>query len=84
MHDVPAPSGEVMTHIYRAVADMLQRRGMSHADSKAGCARCGACSGLPTFAAAASGNGRELAVIQLTGAAGASGTPSPEWAPGRG
>lgn len=76
MQEVPAPSGEVMTQIYRAVAEMLQRRGMSHADSKAGCARCGACSGLPTFAASL-GSGRELAVVQLTGAGVASGGPRP-------
>ncbi len=67
MQDVPAPSGATMTHIYREVAEMLQRRGMSHADSKAGCARCGACSGLPTFAAAF-GDGRQLAVVQVAGA----------------
>jgi len=83
MHDAPAPSGEVMTRIYRAVSEMLQRRGMSHADSKAGCARCGACSGLPTFAAAF-GNGRELAVVQLPGAGVAPGAPRPEWVPGGG
>jgi radical SAM protein (TIGR04043 family) len=84
MHDVPAPSGEVMTQIYRAVADMLHRRGMSHADSKAGCARCGACSGLPTFAASAAGGGRQLTVVQLAGAEAASGAPHPEWASGPG
>jgi radical SAM protein (TIGR04043 family) len=66
MQSVPAPSGEVMTQIYRAVTEMLQRKGMSHADSKAGCARCGACSGLPTFVAAA-GRGRQLSVIGATG-----------------
>lgn len=49
MQDVTPPSPEIMTLIYRAVAGMLELRGMSHADSKAGCARCGACSGLPTF-----------------------------------
>ncbi|MGA2512991.1 MAG: MSMEG_0568 family radical SAM protein [Candidatus Limnocylindrales bacterium] len=49
MQDATPPSPEIMTLIYRAVAGMLELRGMSHADSKAGCARCGACSGLPTF-----------------------------------
>lgn len=49
MQDATPPSTEIMTLIYRAVAGMLELRGMSHADSKAGCARCGACSGLPTF-----------------------------------
>jgi radical SAM protein (TIGR04043 family) len=49
MQDATPPSPQVMTLIYRAVAGMLELRGMSHVDSKAGCARCGACSGLPTF-----------------------------------
>jgi radical SAM protein (TIGR04043 family) len=49
MQDAAPPSPETMALIYRAVAGMLEQRGMSHADSKAGCARCGACSGLPTF-----------------------------------
>jgi radical SAM protein, MSMEG_0568 family len=70
MQDVPAPSTEVMTQIYRAVADMLERRGMSHADSKAGCARCGACSGLPSFVSSlggvrSRGGSRELPLVQL-------------------
>jgi biotin synthase-related radical SAM superfamily protein len=70
MQDVPAPSTEVMTKIYRAVADMLERRGMSHADSKAGCARCGACSGLPSFVGSLGGDrsrggGRELPLVRL-------------------
>lgn len=71
MEAVPAPSGETMTHIYRAVTEMLARKGMSHADTKAGCARCGACSGLPSFAAAAAGrSGRQISVIQVPGTAG--------------
>jgi radical SAM protein (TIGR04043 family) len=49
MQDVAPPAPEIMTLIYRAVAGMLDKRGMSYAHSKAGCARCGACSGLPTF-----------------------------------
>ena len=70
MQDAPAPSTEVMTRIYRAVVDMLERRGMSHADSKAGCARCGACSGLPSFASSlgrdrARSGSRALPLVQL-------------------
>lgn len=69
MQDVPAPSADVMTHIYQAVAEMLERRGMSHADSKAGCARCGACSGLPSFVSSYQADrvrrgGRELPMVQ--------------------
>jgi len=70
MQDVPAPTPEAMTRIYRAVAGMLERRGMSHADSKAGCARCGACSGLPSFVRSperdrSPGGGRELPLVQF-------------------
>jgi radical SAM protein (TIGR04043 family) len=49
MQDATPPSPETMALIYRAVAGMLDQRGMSQADNKAGCARCGACSGLSTF-----------------------------------
>ncbi len=66
MEDVPAPSAEVMTPIYHAVAEMLDRRGMNYADSKAGCVRCGACSGLPAFTAGRSIRaGRELQMVEL-------------------
>ncbi|HEY8475476.1 MAG TPA: MSMEG_0568 family radical SAM protein [Chloroflexota bacterium] len=49
MQDVPPPAPEVMASIYQAVSAMLRQRGMSFAATKAGCVRCGACSGLPTF-----------------------------------
>lgn len=49
MQDATPPSPETMALIYRAVAGALRSRGLSHADAKAGCALCGACSGLPTF-----------------------------------
>lgn len=66
MQDTPAPSTEVMTGIYAAVSQMLDRRGMSYAHSKAGCARCGACSALPAFAAGAvPRSGRELPVLEI-------------------
>jgi len=52
MEDVPAPDPEVMVRIYRAVEAMLARRGVRHTDTRAGCVRCGACSGLPAFARA--------------------------------
>lgn len=64
MQDVPAPSPHTMMSIYVAVTEMLERRGMNHADSKAGCARCGACSGLPAFAAGRSvRTDRQLSVV---------------------
>ncbi len=47
----PAPSSELMHSLYRQVAALLQRAGMSSADVHAGCAKCGACSALSTFEA---------------------------------
>jgi len=49
MENATPPSTQTMLRIYRAVADALRARGLSYAESNAGCARCGACSGLPTF-----------------------------------
>jgi radical SAM protein (TIGR04043 family) len=64
MQDVPAPSPQTMTSIYEAVSEMLEHRGMNQADTKAGCARCGACSGLSAFAAGRSVRvGRQLSVL---------------------
>ncbi|PSF37095.1 MSMEG_0568 family radical SAM protein [Aphanothece hegewaldii CCALA 016] len=41
-----APNSELMFTIYQQVGTMLKRSGMSSADIKAGCAKCGACSAL--------------------------------------
>ncbi len=47
--DHPAPSSEFMLAIYQQVGAMLKKAGMSSADIKAGCAKCGACSALSNF-----------------------------------
>lgn len=66
MQDVPPPPREVMEGIYRAVAEMLERRGVTHLVSKAGCTRCGACSGLPAFVQGKfNGNGRQLPLVEV-------------------
>jgi radical SAM protein (TIGR04043 family)/putative N-acetyltransferase (TIGR04045 family) len=43
------PEPGVMKNIYEAVADVLQKKGLSHLKCKAGCVRCGACSALPLY-----------------------------------
>lgn len=43
------PSSEFMYRLYQQVGAMLDRAGMSSESIKAGCAKCGACSALPTF-----------------------------------
>jgi radical SAM protein (TIGR04043 family) len=45
----PAPRSEFMFTIYQQVGAMLKKAGMSSADIKAGCAKCGACSALSNF-----------------------------------
>lgn len=45
----PAPASEFMFTLYQQVGAMLKKAGMSAADIKAGCAKCGACSALSTF-----------------------------------
>lgn len=45
----PVPNSEWMYTLYQQVGDRLQRAGMSSANIKAGCAKCGACSALSTF-----------------------------------
>lgn len=46
----PTPSSEWMLTLYQEVGELLQRAGMSAADIKAGCAKCGACSAIQSFA----------------------------------
>jgi radical SAM protein (TIGR04043 family) len=43
------PDPDVMIDIYQQASALLQRSGLSWRKSKAGCVRCGACSGLPDF-----------------------------------
>lgn len=45
----PTPNSEWMMALYQEVGELLQRAGMSSADIKAGCAKCGACSALANF-----------------------------------
>ncbi len=47
----PAPSSNFMLSLYEQVGRLLNQAGMSAAKSKAGCAKCGACSALSTFEA---------------------------------
>ena len=49
--DHPAPQGRFMFTIYQEVAALLHKAGMSSAEMKAGCAKCGACSALASFEA---------------------------------
>ena len=43
------PDPEIMKPIYREIARILSRKGLSYARSLAGCVRCGACSALPAY-----------------------------------
>jgi len=45
----PAPKTEFMFALYKQVGALLKQAGMSSADIKAGCAKCGACSALANF-----------------------------------
>jgi radical SAM protein (TIGR04043 family) len=45
----PAPAPAFMHEILSALAGMLRRAGLSAADIKAGCGKCGACSALSTY-----------------------------------
>lgn len=47
-HAVP-PDPHLMKEIYRAVAGILRRKGLSSNDNRAGCVRCGACSALSLY-----------------------------------
>jgi biotin synthase-related radical SAM superfamily protein len=38
-----------MFALYERIGQMLKQAGMSSADMKAGCGKCGACSALSTF-----------------------------------
>ncbi|WP_346293545.1 MSMEG_0568 family radical SAM protein [Sphaerothrix gracilis] len=45
----PAPDSDFMFALYQQVGALLRQAGMSVAEIKAGCAKCGACSALSTF-----------------------------------
>ncbi len=47
--DHPAPTAEFMFELYQRVGAKLKQAGMSAAQMKAGCAKCGACSALANF-----------------------------------
>ncbi len=43
------PDPEHLKQVYRAVARIIQKKGLSSAAAKAGCVRCGACSALSVY-----------------------------------
>jgi radical SAM protein (TIGR04043 family) len=49
LQDAVAPDPEFMNRIYSQVAAINRQYGLSWRNSKAGCTRCGACSGLTAF-----------------------------------
>jgi putative N-acetyltransferase (TIGR04045 family) len=57
MADALPPDPDLMKYVYGKVAVLLQKKGLSASQCKAGCVRCGACSALPAF---------EMPVDQLT------------------
>ena len=49
MEKASPPDHEIMTEIYEKVAEIIRRKGLSSAQCRAGCVRCGACSALPFY-----------------------------------
>jgi radical SAM protein (TIGR04043 family) len=49
MQSHPAPSTEFMQSVYRAVGRAIHAAGLSAAETRAGCAKCGACSSLSAY-----------------------------------
>jgi radical SAM protein (TIGR04043 family) len=47
--DHPAPSSSMMFSLYQQVGALLKQAGLSAAEMKAGCGKCGACSALSMF-----------------------------------
>jgi len=45
----PAPSSEMMFTLYQEIAILLKNGNLSSSQMKAGCGKCGACSGLSSF-----------------------------------
>lgn len=50
MHSHPPPSTEFLQAVYRDVGRVIRAAGLSAAQTKAGCAKCGACSALSAYA----------------------------------
>ncbi|WP_055478946.1 MSMEG_0568 family radical SAM protein [Sphaerimonospora mesophila] len=61
MEDALPPSPEYVEKIYRRVVPHMLRRGLTAAGTKAGCARCQACSGMAALERAGSGSTKGLA-----------------------
>jgi radical SAM protein (TIGR04043 family) len=53
MEDHGPPPAAAMDALYREVARLIRRAGLASRDSKAGCAKCGACSALSSYEEAA-------------------------------
>ena len=51
--DRPPPSAALMRGLYQEVGRLVREAGLLSADMKAGCAKCGACSGLASYEASA-------------------------------
>lgn len=49
MEDHPPPEGEAMQALYERVGSLIRRYQLFSAESKAGCAKCGACSALAAY-----------------------------------
>lgn len=49
MQDCETPDPETMKRLYKTVAEVLRKRGLSARKSLAGCVRCGACSALQAY-----------------------------------
>jgi radical SAM protein (TIGR04043 family) len=49
LESAPAPDPAFLQEIYRQVAAINAQNGLSYRNSKAGCTRCGACSGMIAF-----------------------------------
>lgn len=61
MENAKPPSPEYVRKIYRRVVPHMLRRGLTAAGTKAGCARCQACSGMAALERAGSGSTKGLA-----------------------
>jgi radical SAM protein (TIGR04043 family) len=57
LENAQPPSSAYMEQMYRKVADLLAAAELSSATSLAGCAKCGACSALPSFEQQRAGGG---------------------------
>jgi len=55
MEDALPPAPSYMNSIYEKVSELINLKGLSSRASKAGCVRCGACSGLPAYESENSG-----------------------------